>query len=87
MSREDVERVELGKPGEEVSETTRKPTSYSVTGLPGHLKAKIVTGFGGVYKYELVRTGDRGPYVQEQGSRTPEGALGALKRLLNWDPA
>jgi hypothetical protein len=87
MNREDVESVELGKPGKEVSVTTGKPTSYSVAGLADHLQAKIVIAFGGVYKYELVRTGDRLPYVQEQGSPTPEAALEALKNLLNWDPA
>ena len=87
MNREEVEKVELGEPDEWVSEPAGKPTSYSVAGLPDRLKAKIVIGFGGLYKYELVRTGDQCPYVQGRGSRTPEGALAALKRLLNWAPA
>ncbi len=85
MNREDVERVGLDK-AEQVSITTGKPVNYRVSGLPEHLTAKIVSAFG-AYQYELSRTGDRLPYVQNQRSPTPEAALQALKNLLNWDPA
>ena len=84
MNREDIEKVGLGKP-ELVSDTTGKPMKIPVIGLPEHLEAKIVSSFG-AYQYQLSRTGDARPYVQNQQSRTPEAALEALKGLLNWDP-
>jgi hypothetical protein len=89
MKRDDVEKIGLGKPDESVNVATGKPMSYPVIGLPDHLKAEVVsTGFG-TYKYRLLRTGDAQRYEQEQGSGspTPEAALQALKKLLNWEPA
>jgi hypothetical protein len=88
MRREDVEKIELGKPDESVN-TAGKPMSYPVIGLPGHLKAEIVGTGVGTHKYRLFRTGDVQQYEQKQGfgSPTPEAALQALKKLLNWEPA
>jgi hypothetical protein len=89
MKRDDVEKIELGKPDESVSTATRKPMSYLVIGLPDHLKAEIVGTGVGTYKYRLFRTADVQQYEQKQGfgSPTPEAALQALKKLLNWEPA
>jgi hypothetical protein len=82
MSREEIEKIGLGKP-ELVSITSNKPVNIPVTGLPGHLEAKIV----GAYQYQLSRRGDIHAYRQDQFSPTPEASLQALKNLLNWDPA
>ena len=82
MNREDVEKVELGKP-ESVNTASGKPMNIPVIGLPEHLEAKIV----GIYQYQLSRKGDVVTYKQNQWSPTPEAALQALKDLLNWEPA
>jgi hypothetical protein len=87
MKRDDVEKIRLGEPDESVNLATGKPMSYPVIGLPDHLKAQIISG-AGAYKYRLWRTGDVKPYDQQRGwgPPTPEAALQALKKLLNWDP-
>jgi hypothetical protein len=82
MNREEVEKIGLGKP-ESTNLATNKPMNFPVIGLPEHLEARIV----GTYKFHLSRKGDILPYSQNQPSPTPEAALLALKRLLNWDPA
>ena len=82
MNRDDVERIHLGKP-ESTNIATGKPMNIPVIGLPGHLEARIV----GAYQYQLSRKGDISKYNQNQPSRTPEEALQALKKLLNWDAA
>ncbi len=82
MNREDVEKVGLGKP-ESTNISTNKPMNFPVIGLPEHLEARIV----GAYQFQLSRKGDLFSYSQNQPSPTPEAALQALKRLLNWDPA
>jgi hypothetical protein len=81
MNREDIDKVGLGQPESE-SIVTNKPMNIPVIGFPEHLEAKIV----GAYQYQLSRKGDVLTYKQSQTSPTPEAALQALKRLLNWDP-
>ena len=82
MDRKDVDKIGLGK-HEFTNIATGKPTDIAVTGLPDHLEAKIV----GAYRYRLSRKGDIFKYEQNQPSPTAEGALQALKNLLNWDAA
>ena len=81
MSRDEVEKIRLG-PGQSTDIPTGRPAKFPILGLPDHLEASIV----GRYQYELRRRGDSCAYRQSWSSSTPEGALQALKNLLNWDP-
>jgi hypothetical protein len=83
MNREDVDNLKLGE-SKSYDIPTGKPGQMSVIGLPPHLQAEISGGQMG-YRYRLTRTGDLQTYGQNRSSSTAEGALEALKGLLNWD--
>jgi hypothetical protein len=83
MKREDADSLRLGESNS--FDSAGKPTRLPVIGLPSHLQANIAGGGQSGYQYHLTRNGDVNKYTQNQFSRTPEAALEALKRLLNWD--
>ena len=85
MDRRDVDWIGLGRV-EATNLTTNKPSKYSLTGLPSHLRAEVFSVGQTGYSFRLTRLGDPNKYEPQQSFVSADAALQALKNLLNWDP-